>query len=60
MDSGPAMLPADVKVEPQGLGDERHVLLDIEGSKFELRADEAIAIGQALTRVGSAVREGTA
>lgn len=54
---GAPVLPPDVKVEPQGVGDERHVLLDIEGSKFELRADDAIAIGQALVLVGSALRE---
>jgi hypothetical protein len=41
-------LPADVLVERRGRGEERHVFLSIEGTSFELRADDAHAIGIAL------------
>lgn len=46
-----AQLPPGILVEQRGLGEERHVLLDIEGSQFELHPSDARAIGAALLKV---------
>jgi hypothetical protein len=48
-------LPLGVQVIPEGIGDARHVLLDIEGSTFELHPDDARAIGEALVRIAAEV-----
>lgn len=53
--SEPTVLPDDFVVERRGMGDERHVFLSIEGTTFELRADDAYALGRALVRIARTV-----
>ena len=48
-------LPPDCIVERRGDGDERHVFLSIEGTTFELRADDAHALGTALIHCAAEV-----
>ena len=55
--AGDRQLPAGFNVEPRGMGEERHVLLDIEGSTFELHPADAIALGHVLVAVGTQTDE---
>jgi hypothetical protein len=41
-------LPADFVVERRGQSDEIHIFLSIEGTAFELRSDDAHALGTSL------------
>ena len=44
----PVKLPPDFVVERQGDEEKKHVFMAIEGTAFELRADDARALGTAL------------